>query len=254
MPQPASATPVFASPIEGSMSSVAEGSQPSAISTRQSAILWDLDGTLVDSIELIVAAALNAFACRPGPCPSEAQIRNTIGRPLPTTFGPWLVDDDDLPFLISKYREYQLEHHDRLTSAYDGIVDAVATLHARGHPMAIVTSKVGFMAERALVHTGLASYMTCVIASDSTAKHKPDPEPVLVGLERLGATPSRTIYVGDSPYDMHAAKAAGVHALGVMWGAFNTETLLDAGADAVLRTPGELVPYVMNHDADRENA
>jgi pyrophosphatase PpaX len=208
------------------------------------AILFDLDGTLVDSIELIVAAAMNAFACRPGPCPSEAQIRNTIGRPLPTTFGPWLVDDDDLPFLISKYREYQLEHHDRLTNAYDGIVDAVSALHTLGHPMGIVTSKVGFMAERALVHTGLASYMRCIIASDSTEKHKPDPEPVIVALERLESTPGAAVFVGDSPYDMQAARAAGVHALGVAWGAFTAATLQDAGAEVVLERPADLVPYL----------
>jgi pyrophosphatase PpaX len=210
------------------------------------AVLFDLDGTLVDSIELIVAAALNAFASRPGPSPTEAEIRNTIGRPLPTTFGPWLVDESDLPFLIAKYREYQLEHHDRLTSAYDGIVDAVAGLHRIGCPMAIVTSKVGFMAERALVHTGLAHYMQCIIASDSTATHKPEPEPVLLALARLGAVAGDAVLVGDSPYDMLAARAAGVHALGVAWGAFDAPTLVDAGAEAVLARPAELVPYILH--------
>ena len=207
-------------------------------------VLFDLDGTLVDSIELIVAAAMKAFASRPGPSPSEEQIRNTIGRPLPTTFGPWLVDDDDLPFLISKYREYQLEHHDRLTNAYDGIVDAVAALDAAGCRMGIVTSKVGFMAERALVHTGLARYMQCVIASDSTTRHKPDPEPVLAALAKLGAEPAHACFVGDSPYDIQAGRAAGVHTVGVTWGAFTGDTLIDAGADVILQHPPELVPYV----------
>jgi pyrophosphatase PpaX len=208
------------------------------------AVLFDLDGTLVDSIELIVTAAMNAFASRPGPSPSEAQIRNTIGRPLTTTFGPWLVDDDDLPFLISKYREYQLEHHDRLTNAYDGIVDAVAALDAAGCRMGIVTSKVGFMAERALVHTGLARYMRCIVASDSTTRHKPEPEPVLMALERLGAAPADAMFVGDSPYDMQSGRAAGVHAVGVAWGAFATDTLVEAGADVILQRPLDLVRYV----------
>jgi pyrophosphatase PpaX len=214
------------------------------VTTRAPAVLFDLDGTLVDSIELIVAAAMNAFASRPGPSPSEAQIRGTIGRPLPTTFGPWLVDDNDLPFLIAKYREYQLEHHDRLTNAYEGIVDAVAALEAAGCRMGIVTSKVGFMAERALAHTGLAPYMRCIIASDSTTKHKPDPEPVLLALDRLSAIPDEAVFVGDSPYDMEAARGAGVHALGVAWGAFATHALMDAGAAAVLTRPIELGPYI----------
>ena len=211
--------------------------------TRLSAptILFDLDGTLVDSIGLIVAAAMNAFACRPGPSPTEAEIRNTIGRPLPTTFGPWLVNDDDLPFLIARYREYQLEHHDRLTSAYEGIVDAVAELDAAGCAMGIVTSKVGFLADRALVHTGLARYMRCVIGSDSTTKHKPDPAPVFLALERLNAAPADAVFVGDSPYDMEAARGAGVRALGVAWGAFDAHRLLDAGAERVVERPLELV-------------
>ena len=217
--------------------------------TRAPAILFDLDGTLVDSIELIVAAAVNAFASRPGPAPSEAEIRNTIGRPLPTTFGPWLVDDDDLPFLIAKYREYQLEHHDRLTSPYEGIVDAVVGLDAAGCPMGIVTSKVGFMAERALVHTGLARYMRCVIASDSTEKHKPDPEPVLLALDRLGSAPGDALFVGDSPYDMQAARAAGVHALGVSWGAFSAHALQAAGAESILHRPVELLPYISRFES-----
>ena len=214
------------------------------VSSSAPTVLFDLDGTLVDSIELIVTAAMNAFASRPGPSPSEAEIRNTIGRPLPTTFGPWLVDDDDLPFLISKYREYQLEHHDRLTSAYDGIVDAVASLDAAGCRMGIVTSKVGFMAQRALDHTGLAKYMRCLIASDSTTRHKPEPDPVLLALEQLGGPADYAVFVGDSPYDMQAARSAGVHALGVAWGAFETQTLLDSGAEAVLQRPTELPPYI----------
>jgi pyrophosphatase PpaX len=217
--------------------------------SRTPVVLFDLDGTLVDSIELIVAAAMNAFASRPGPAPSEAEIRNTIGRPLPTTFGPWLVDDDDLPFLIAKYREYQLEHHDRLTNAYEGIIDAVSGLDAVGCQMGIVTSKVGFMAERALEHVGLARYMRCVIASDSTTKHKPDPEPVLMALERLGCAPSDALFVGDSPYDMQAARAAGVHALGVAWGAFSEHTLLRAGAESILQRPVELLPYIKRFES-----
>lgn len=203
-------------------------------------ILFDLDGTLVDSIELIVAAAMNAFASRPGPAPTEAEIRRTIGRPLTTQFGPWLVDDDDLPFLIARYREYQLEHHDRLTSAYAGIPEALAALDAAGCAMGIVTSKVGFMAERALAHVGLDRYMRVVIAADATARHKPDPEPVFLALERLGAGAGDAVFVGDSPYDVAAGVAAGVRVVGVTWGAFTVDVLREAGAREILEHPSEL--------------
>jgi pyrophosphatase PpaX len=110
--------------------------------------------------------------------------------------------------------------------------------------MGIVTSKVGFMAERALAHTGLARYMKCIVASDSTTRHKPEPEPVLMALERLGASPDEAMFVGDSPYDMQSGRAAGVHAVGVAWGAFTSETLVEAGAEVVLHKPLDLVRYV----------
>jgi pyrophosphatase PpaX len=204
-------------------------------------ILFDLDGTLVDSIELIVAAAMNAFASRPGPSPTEADIRRTIGRPLVTQFGPWLVNDDDLPFLIAKYREYQLEHHDRLTSAYAGIPEALEALDAAGCAMGIVTSKIGFMAERALTHVGLAGYMRVVVASDSVDRHKPDPAPVLLAMERLETRVEDTVFVGDSPYDIAAGLGAGVRTVGVSWGAFSVEVLREAGATEILEKPAELV-------------
>jgi len=204
-------------------------------------ILFDLDGTLVDSIELIVAAAMNAFASRPGPSPTEAEIRRTIGRPLVTQFGPWLVDEDDLPFLIAKYREYQLAHHDRLTSAYAGIPEALAAPEAAGCAMGIVTSKIGFMAERALTHVGLDRYMRVVVASDSVERHKPDPAPVLLAMERLGTRVEDTVFVGDSPYDITAGLGAGVRTIGVSWGAFSVEVLRDAGATEILDHPSDLV-------------
>ncbi len=204
-------------------------------------ILFDLDGTLVDSIELIVAAALNAFAGRPGPSPTEEEIRRTIGRPLTTQFGPWLTGEDDLPFLVNRYREYQVENHDRLTSAYPGIPEALAALDDAGCVMGIVTSKIGFMARRTLEHVGLEHYMRVLIASDSLDLHKPDPAPVLLAMERLGADPPDTIFVGDSPYDIAAGRDAGVRAVGVAWGAFPVATLREAGAREILDHPGELV-------------
>lgn len=207
-------------------------------------ILFDLDGTLVDSIELIVAAAMNAFASRPGPAPTEAEIRRTIGRPLTTQFGPWLVGQDDLPFLIAKYREYQLEHHDRLTTAYEGIPEAVAALDEAGCVMGIVTSKVGFMARRALVHVGLERYMRVLIASDSTDRHKPDPEPVRLAMGQLGVAAGDTVFVGDSPYDIAAGLAAGVRTVGVAWGAFAPDVLREAGATEILHCPSDLVSLV----------
>jgi pyrophosphatase PpaX len=86
--------------------------------------------------------------------------------------------------------------------------------------------------------------MRCVIASDSTERHKPHPEPVLMALRHLGYAPAEAIFVGDSPYDMQAGCAAGVTAVGVAWGAFGEETLRASGASRVLKRPTDLLPYV----------
>jgi pyrophosphatase PpaX len=211
---------------------------------RSPAILFDLDGTLVDSIDLIVRSALHAFSCRPGPSPSAEIFAAGIGRPLRAQFGPYCADDEELDFLVSRYREYQLAHHDRLTRAYDGIPEAIGALAGAGHPLAVVTSKLDAMARRALAHVGLDRSISLVIGCDATTRHKPDPEPVLCALDRLGIAPADAIFFGDSPYDMQAGQAAGVTPVAVLWGAFSREALLDAGARHTLARPAEIPAFV----------
>jgi pyrophosphatase PpaX len=218
-------------------------SSPSA-ATVAPAVLFDLDGTLVDSIALIVQSALHAFSCRAGPAPSAEVFAAGIGQPLRTQFAPYCAHDEDLDFLIARYREYQLAHHDRLTRAYDGIPEAVAALAAAGHPLAVVTSKLDAMARRALAHVGLDQAIPLVIGCDATTRHKPDPEPVLLALDRLGRAPDQTIFFGDSPYDMEAGRAAGVTPVAVLWGAFSQEELLRAGARHTLAEPAEMLAFV----------
>jgi pyrophosphatase PpaX len=217
---------------------------PVAADVRPAAVLLDLDGTLVDSIELIVASARHAFASRPGPAPTEAEFRAGIGRPLAAQFAPWVSGDDDLRFLVARYREYQLAHHDRLTTVYQGIPDALRTLHAAGHSLGVVTSKIDLMARRALDHVRLATFIRVVVACDATVRHKPDPEPVRLALERLDAGPAEAVFVGDSPYDVEAGRRAGVPVIGVTWGAYSRDVLEQAGADAIVEHPTELVASI----------
>jgi pyrophosphatase PpaX len=218
------------------------------------AVLFDLDGTLVDSIGLIIASARHAFSGRPGPAPTEQQLRAGIGRPLAAQFSPWLAGDGDLEFLVARYREYQLEHHDRLTSTYQGILEAVRVLDDAAYPMGVVTSKIEVMARRALTHVGLDRYMQVVVALEATARHKPDPEPVRVALEQLGAPAWRAIFVGDSPYDMEAGRAAGVKTVGVTWGPYSADVLRDAGAHVVIDHPADLPWHVASLGAPEAGA
>jgi pyrophosphatase PpaX len=204
------------------------------------ALLFDLDGTLVDSIELIINSARFAFEGFAGQAPTDDQWRAGIGRPLVTMFREFAPDETEVERLVGRYREYQLANHDRLVRAYEGIVPVIETLHRAGYPMALVTSKSDWLAQRALDHVGLTAAIPVVVGADSCDNHKPHPEPVERALAILGATAQNAVFVGDSPHDVEAGRAAGVFTIGVTWGAFSREEMERSGADVVLHAVSEL--------------
>jgi pyrophosphatase PpaX len=209
-------------------------------SSSPAALLFDLDGTLIDSIELILGSARYAFVGFAGRAPTDEEWRAGIGRPLHTVLREYADDDAEAQRLFNRYREYQLEHHDQLVTAYDGIVEAIRTFAEAGHPMALVTSKSDWMAEKALRHVGLAELIPVIVGCDTCVNHKPHPEPVERGLALLGASASNALFVGDSPHDVQSGLAAGVATVGVTWGAFDRLELEEAGADVVIDRIEEL--------------
>ena len=148
--------------------------------------------------------------------------------------------DEEVERLFGRYREYQLEHHDRLVRAYDGIVMAIREFAAAGHPMALVTSKSDWMAEKALKLVELDALIPVVVGCDTCVNHKPHPEPVERALALLGATPENALFVGDSPHDVQSGRAAGVYTVGVSWGAFTRAEMESSGANVVIDEPAEL--------------
>jgi len=207
-------------------------------SSLRPALLFDLDGTLVDTIALLLASMRHAFTTCGIACPTDAEWTAGIGTPLQTQFRDFVRNESAIPRLVTAYRAYQHEHHDALTNAYEGIPALVARLEERGHPIGIVTSKADYLAERALTWVGLIGHVDVIIGADSVTRHKPHPEPVLVALERLGAPRETAIFVGDSPHDIASGNAAGVRTIGVAWGAFDREAL--AEADVVVGSVAEL--------------
>jgi pyrophosphatase PpaX len=216
------------------------------------ALLFDLDGTLVDSIELILNSARYAFVGFDGRAPSDEEWRVGIGRPLLTVLREYARDEAEALRLLDRYREYQLANHDRLLSAYEGIVAVLRRFADAGHGMAVVTSKSDWLARRALELVGVSDIFPVLIGCDSCVNHKPHPEPVERALALLEAPASEAIFVGDSPHDVESGRAAGVFTVGVTWGAFSREEMEASGADAVIHDvaelPGVVTQFVSRRD------
>lgn len=209
--------------------------------THLPAVLFDLDGTLIDSIELILNSARYAFQKLDRECPSDQEWLTGVGIPLFTMFGRYARDEADKAALIAAYREYQMEHHDRLIRCYDAVLETVFELRRRGHELAIVTSKSEYLALRALNQVGLARHIDTIVGCDGSSRHKPDPEPVMIALHRLGCAPSNAIFVGDSIHDILAGNAAGVRTAAALWGPFTRSDLEPGKPSAWLETISDLL-------------
>ena len=221
------------------------GAAPLARAARRlPTILFDLDGTLLDSIELILQSERYAFQKLGRDCPPDSEWLAGIGIPLKTMFARYARDEADCAALIAAYREFQLPNHDRLIRCYDSGREVVERLHRAGHEIGVVTSKSEALSYRGLAHVGLARYVDTVVGCDVTPRHKPDPEPVLIALRRLACAPEDAIFVGDSVHDLLAGKAAGVRTVAALWGAFSRPHLEPGQPTAWLADISELEPLV----------
>lgn len=191
------------------------------------AVLFDLDGTLVDSIGLLVASMEFAFDGRMRRPPVDEWVA-MIGTPLDAMLAHWAEGPDDVQALRARYRDFQFANHDAMTHAYPGTVETVRALHAAGYPLAVVTSKLEVGARRSLKFVGIEECFTAVVGIDHTERHKPEPEPVWHALSLLGVGAERAVFVGDSTHDMHAGRAAGVVTAAALWGPYDRAQLATA--------------------------
>src|SRR5881275_2310646 len=192
---------------------------------RPYAVLFDLDGTLVDSIALLMASMRHTFQGRHRQ-PTDTEWIEGISTPLPKQLTPYVESDEDRERLVNRYRTFQLENHDKLMARYEGVIDTLALLYQRGHPMGIVTSKGNSMMERGLKFIGADDYIEVAIGYDSVHIHKPDPYPVRAALEKLEYGTNEAVFVGDSPHDIKSGNAAGVITIAALWGPFTRSMLV----------------------------
>lgn len=207
---------------------------------RYPTVLFDFDGTLVDSGAIILSSFKHAARTVLARDVEEEQIAALVG-------GSNLhdqmrvLDADRVEELVHAYREHNRPLHDEL-EAFPGVEDLVEELASQGRKLGIVTAKGRQTVDLAFRVLDLERHFDVVVTADMTKRHKPDPEPVETALELLGSRPSEAAFVGDSPYDIESGKAAGVFAIGVTWGKIHpAERLLDAGADVLVHTPEELL-------------
>lgn len=212
---------------------------------RYAAVLFDLDGTLLDSIELIVASFQHATGEHLGRPIERAAVIPTIGRPLAAVLEELAPGQG--PVLLASYERFLRRHHDRLVRLYPAADDLLTELRTRRYPLGIVTSKHRAVAQLAFDLTGLDRLVDLVICVEDTPRAKPAPDPLLLAAGRLGLAPADCLYVGDSEHDLAAATAAGMAGAAALWGP-NEPALLAAHRPAhLLRTPGDLLAHCPAH-------
>jgi pyrophosphatase PpaX len=206
-------------------------------------VLFDLDGTVVDSGGIILASMRHATREVLGRDFGDAELMQAVGGPgleaQMAVFAPERVDE-----LVQVYRAHNEPLHEEL-EACAGMEDVLVRLHAEGRRLGVVTAKRRSTVELAFAQVPVAHLFETVVGGDETEKHKPDPEPLLLAAKRMNAEPAKTAYVGDSPFDIRAAKAAGMHAVAVTWGRIHDRERLEREEpDAIVDTAKELLEHL----------
>ena len=208
---------------------------------RYPVVLFDLDGTVVDSGGIILASMRHATQTVLGREFTDDELLANVGGPgleaQMAAFGP-----GDTAELVRVYRAHNEPLHETL-EGFDGIEATLEALRERGHRLGIVTAKRRATVDLAFARLPLAHLFETIVGGDETEQHKPDPAPLRLALERLGAEARDAAYVGDSPYDMQAARAGGLHAVGVTWGGIHARDAL-GDAEVIVDRAEELLDVV----------
>ena len=211
------------------------------------AALFDLDGTLIDTLEAIRASMRHATKTVLGKTLPDEVLMRHVGTPLAAQMK--VFDAEQTDGLMSAYREHHLRVHDSLIKEYPGTAAALEQLKGIGYRLGVVTSKGRTLAERGLLRCGLTRFVEVLVALDDVSAYKPDPYPLRYAAERLGVDVTRCAYIGDSPHDMCAATAAGCVSIAALWGVATPERLLALSPQYAIRSVSEVAQVLRDHDA-----
>lgn len=194
------------------------------------AVLFDLDGTLIDSIPLIEYSFRRVFEDLGIPW-ADGRVMETVGLPLREVALEYAGDRADIFFEL--YLKHQMEKHDECIKLFPGTMEMLGRVRQRGLKTGIVTSKRKIMAQRALKLVSVGQLVDVLVALEDCGAHKPDPLPVATALRGLGVLPEEAVFVGDSWYDIAAGRGAGVATVGVTWGMADRGRLSSSGPDLI---------------------
>ncbi len=211
------------------------------------AILFDLDGTLIDTNNLIIQSFKHTLKKHIGRDVPESDILMHFGEPLLDSLARY--DAANAHILIQTYRAHNEAVHDELTKEIVGVKETLRELKTLGIKIGVVTSKSRKIAERGLKLFNLDELMEVFITPEDTAKHKPDAEPVLKACELLGVSPEETIMVGDSHYDILCGKNAGAKACLVKYTALPMEKIMQHSPDYAVDKMNDILEIVRKENS-----
>ena len=205
---------------------------------RWPVVLFDFDGTVADTVDLILASHHHATETVLGYRLDEDLIKSYIGRP----FGPLFdsIAPDRVRELAAVYTPYNWGNIGERVKPFPGLDEVIDDLLRAGARTGIVTSRMREPTITGLAALGLTDRTPLITPADDTERHKPYPDPLIDALGKLGAAADQSVYVGDAVYDVHAAQAAGMASVAVTWGAGRRDDLIAAGPDHLVDTAEEL--------------
>jgi pyrophosphatase PpaX len=205
-------------------------------------ILFDLDGTLLDTNELIIQSFQHTYKRHLNKHVDKEEIIKSFGEILKITLDREFGEISDEA--IKTYRGFQVGNFEKLIAIHSGVADGVKELQRLGYKLGIVTSRLNESATRGLKHFGLMDYFESIISADDTEIHKPDPTPALMALAQLSGKPEETMIVGDSSFDILCGKNAGMTSVAVGWSALPRDIILKCEPDYVVESMDELVTLI----------